>query len=117
MLPPHWIYVTSILTHPRAKGKHTRASLTYGVGFDIIEPRYASKGGEDTTETEQSLIEELVVALAYLGFNAGLMDSVAGNFPPDAQENWRQKIVGMTAWAYQEMEEVQAFAEAYDTDT
>jgi len=42
------------------------------------------------------------------------MDSISGQFPEHALENWHDKLQTITNACYHEIEEIQAFAEAYD---
>jgi hypothetical protein len=69
---------------------------------------------EPSVEYEASPFENLVLALARLQLNAGLMDSVAFRWSDDTRANWNEKLDLICRVCYKEIEEIQAFAEAYD---
>jgi hypothetical protein len=48
--------------------------------------------------------------------HVGLMNSVAGRWPEEVQENWDEKVRAIRERAEQEIVEIQEFAEFYDAD-
>jgi len=69
---------------------------------------------ERPIEYEASPFENVVLALARLQLNAGLIDAIAFNFPEEVQRNWEEKLELLCQKCYAEIEEIQSFAEAYD---
>lgn len=59
--------------------------------------------------------QEIVHKLADLSVNVGLLDSVMDSYPEHVRENWAERKEGIVEWADRQIEEVQAFAEHFDT--
>ena len=66
-------------------------------------------------EYEASPFENVVLALARLQLNAGMIDAVMPQYPEEVQLNWAEKMELLCQKCYAEIEEVVAFAEAYDS--
>jgi hypothetical protein len=68
--------------------------------------------GED--DNEVSVEQQVTWELFTLCINIGIIASVMPQYPAHVQENWREKLSMLTAYAGQQIEEIQAFGEAYD---
>jgi hypothetical protein len=77
------------------------------------------KGGgsiaDDELTSELPLMQQVVIALAELGWNAGIMGAaVMHQMPEDVQANWDERLEYIRDWSYAQTGEIQAFAEAFD---
>lgn len=106
------VYLLS--TCPRA----AQWNLTLERGYDKITLRTQSEGGDSTTDemsSELPLMQQVVIALAELGWNAGIMGAaVMQHMPDEIQANWEERLEYLRDWSYAQTIEIQAFAEAFD---
>ncbi len=61
-----------------------------------------------------SKFSEVVLKLAELQVNVGLIGTIVETLPEHVQENWVERQEEIIRWAQTQIEEVQEFASAFD---
>jgi hypothetical protein len=69
------------------------------------------------TEGSREALQEATWTLFNLCINLGIIDSVIGQYPEQVQEGFIEKLKIIERWAGEQIEEVQAFGEAFDDET
>lgn len=67
-------------------------------------------------DTREEAFKALVVRLAELGVNVGILDSVMGHYPEHVREGFLEKINNTIDYLDRLTGEFQSFGEAFDDD-
>lgn len=73
-----------------------------------------ARGGDSITDAEQDLFKEVCTSAMELCVNMGLFSAVSQHWPDEVRANWEQRLISTNEWLQSQIEEVQAFAEAFD---